>query len=122
MDFGTARLHGRTQGMTQTGGVVGTPEYMAPEQLLGEDVDARADIYAVGAVIYECLTGRTPHSADDPMQLISRVLEQSPAPPHELVPDVPRKLSDAVLAALHRDRGQRPRTMGELHELLVARE
>jgi hypothetical protein len=52
------------------------------------------------------------------MQLISRVLEQSPVPPHELVPEVPRTLSDAVLAALHRDRGKRPKTVGELHDLL----
>ena len=118
MDFGIARLLGRAQGMTQTGMVVGTPEYMAPEQLLGEDVDARADIYAVGVVIYECLTGRTPHTADNAMQLISRVLEQSPTPPHELVPDVPRALSDAVLAALDRDRGKRPRTVGELYDLM----
>jgi eukaryotic-like serine/threonine-protein kinase len=73
-------------------------------------------------VIYECLTGRTPHTADNPMQLISRVLEQRPVPPHELVPEVPRRLSDAVLAALHRDRGQRPRTMAELHDLLMADE
>jgi serine/threonine protein kinase len=122
MDFGIARLLGRTQGMTQTGIVVGTPEYMAPEQLLGEDVDVRADIYAVGVVIYECLTGRTPHVADDPMQLISRVLEQAPVPPHELVPDVPRRLSDAVIAALHRDRGRRPRTMGGLLDLLSSDE
>jgi HAMP domain-containing protein len=119
MDFGIARLLGRTQGMTQTGMVVGTPEYMAPEQLLGEDVDARADIYAVGVVIYECLTGRTPHTADNPMALISRVLEQPPVPPHELVPDIPLKLSEAVLAALHRDRGKRPRTVVELHDLLA---
>src|SRR5688572_2151699 len=122
MDFGIARLLGRTQGMTQTGVVMGTPEYMAPEQLLGEDVDVRADIYAVGVVIYECLTGRTPHVADDPMQLISRVLEQAPVPPHELVPDVPRRLSDAVIAALHRDRGRRPRTMAELLDLLSSDE
>jgi serine/threonine-protein kinase len=119
MDFGIARLLGRTKGMTQTGMVMGTPEYMAPEQLLGEDVDARADIYAIGVVIYECLTGRTPHTADNPMLLISRVLEQRPVPPHELVPEIPRSLSDAVLAALHRDRGQRPRTVGELHDLLA---
>jgi serine/threonine protein kinase len=92
---------------------------MAPEQLLGEDVDARVDIYAVGVVIYECLTGRTPHTADNAMALISRMLEQPPVPPHELVPDIPRKLSDAVLATLHRDRRKRPRTMAELHDLLA---
>jgi HAMP domain-containing protein len=119
MDFGIARLLGRTQGMTQTGMVLGTPEYMAPEQLLGEDVDARADIYAVGVVLYECLTGRTPHTADNPMALISRVLEQPPIPPHELAPEIPRKLSDAILVALHRDRGKRPRTIVELHDLLI---
>ena len=119
MDFGIARLLGRTKGMTETGAIVGTPEYMSPEQLLGEDVDARADIYAVGVVIYECLTGQTPHTADSTMQLISRVLEQTPVAPHELVPDVPRKLSDAVMAALHRDRGQRPKTVAELHDLLT---
>lgn len=117
MDFGTARLLGRTPGMTQ-GGMVGTPEYMAPEQLLGEDVDVRADIYAVGVVIYECLTARAPHNGDNSMQLVSRGREQAPVPPHELVPDVPRKLSDAVLAALHRDRGRRPRTAAELRDLL----
>jgi eukaryotic-like serine/threonine-protein kinase len=119
MDFGIARLLGRTKGMTETGAIIGTPEYMAPEQLLGEDVDARADIYAVGVVIYECLTGRTPHTAENTMQLISRVLEQTPVAPHELVPDVPRKLSDAVMAALHRDRGQRPKTVAALHDLLT---
>ena len=119
MDFGIARLLGRTRGVTQTGMVVGTPEYMAPEQLLGEDIDARADIYAVGVVIYECLTGRTPHTADSPLALVSRVLQQAPVPPHQLYPDIPRKLSDAVLATLHRDRGKRPKTVGELHDLLV---
>lgn len=122
MDFGIARLLGRTQNMTQTGMVVGTPEYMAPEQLLGEDVDARVDIYAVGVVIYECLTGRTPHTADNPMVLVSRVLDQPPVPPHELVPDIPRRLSDAILAALHRDRRKRPKSASELYDSLSATE
>jgi serine/threonine-protein kinase len=108
MDFGTGRLLGRTKGMTQIGLL--TPEYMAPEQLLGEDVDARADVYAVGVVMYECLTGRTPHAADT---------ATLPIPPHEIVPEVPKKLSDAVLVALRRDRGQRPRTIVELRDLLV---
>jgi serine/threonine-protein kinase len=121
MDFGIARLLVGAQGVTQTGMVVGTPEYMAPEQLLGEDVDARADIYSVGVVVYECLTGRTPHTADNPMVLVSRVLQEPLVPPHELVPDIPRGLSDAVLAALNRDRGKRPKTVGELHDLLAAR-
>ena len=119
MDFGIARLLGRAKGMTQTGMVVGTPEYMAPEQLLGEDVDARADIYAVGVVLYECLTGRTPHTADNPAVLITRVLQGPPPPPREVVPEVSRKVSDAVMAALNRDREKRPQTVGELHDLLA---
>ena len=120
MDFGIARLLGRTTGVTQTGMVVGTPEYMAPEQLLGEDVDARVDIYAAGVVIYECLTGRLPHTAENPMALVSKVLAQTPAPLHELVPEISPKLSSVVLAALSRDRAKRPKTAGELHDLLVA--
>ena len=118
MDFGIARLLGGARGVTQTGMVVGTPEYMAPEQLLGEDIDVRADIYAVGVVIYECLTGRTPHTADNPMALVSRVLQEPLVAPHELVPEVPRPLSDVVVATLNRDRGKRPRTVVELHDLL----
>jgi serine/threonine-protein kinase len=119
MDFGIARLHGRTPGLTQSGVVVGTPEYMAPEQLLGEDIDARADVYAVGVVIYECLTGRTPHTADNPTQLMSNVMNVSPALPHELVPDVPTWLSEAVMAALHRDRSRRTKTIAEVNALLA---
>jgi eukaryotic-like serine/threonine-protein kinase len=120
MDFGIARLLGGARGVTQTGMVVGTPEYMAPEQLLGEDIDVRADIYAVGVVIYECLTGRTPHTAENPMALVSRVLQEPLIPPHELVAEIPRRLSDVVLATLNRDRGKRPRTVAELHDLLTA--
>jgi HAMP domain-containing protein len=122
MDFGIARLLGGARGVTQTGAVIGTPEYMAPEQLLGEDIDVRADIYAVGVVIYECLTGRTPHTADNPMALVSRVLQEPLTPPHELVPEIPRRLSDVVLATLNRDRGKRPKTVTELHDLLAIEE
>jgi serine/threonine-protein kinase len=114
MDFGIARLLGRAPGLTQAGVVVGTPEYMAPELLLGEDVDARADVYAVGVVLYECLTGRTPHRTDNPAQLMSHIMNVSPALPHELVPDVPTWLSEVVMAALQRDRSQRTKTIAEV--------
>ena len=114
MDFGIARLAQRTNGHTQAGMVVGTPEYMAPEQLLGDEIDARADLYAAGAVIYECLTGRLPHEADTPITLITRVLEETPRPPRELQPEVPPALSDIVLRTLSRDRDRRPRTAAEL--------
>jgi serine/threonine-protein kinase len=98
--------------------VVGTPEYMAPEQLFGEEIDARADLYSAGCVIYECLTGRLPHEADSPMTLIAKIIEETPKPPRDLQPDIPRELSDLVMRVLSREREQRPRSAGELHDAL----
>jgi serine/threonine-protein kinase len=81
MDFGVARLAQRASGLTTAGMVVGTPAYMAPEQLLDERVDARVDIYAAGVVLYECLTGRRPVEAGSPAALIGRLLNSIPPPP-----------------------------------------
>jgi serine/threonine-protein kinase len=108
-DFGTARLMTRP-GQTPTG--EGT-EYIAPEQRHGEDVDGRADLYATGAVIYECLTGRTPFSAEGAAELQPGA-DQLPVPPHEIAPDVPRWLSAVVLSALHPNRMRRPKNAGEM--------
>jgi len=118
MDFGIARLTQRTSGHTQAGMVVGTPEYMAPEQLFGEEIDERADLYAAGVVIYECLTGRLPHEADTPITLITKVIEERPQSPHELEPDVPVAISDIVMRVLSKNREQRPRGASELHDWL----
>jgi eukaryotic-like serine/threonine-protein kinase len=122
MDFGIARLarRGASEGHTQAGMVVGTPEYMAPEQLLGDDVDARVDIWATGVVLYECATGRLPFTADSPITLISKLLETSPTPPAEVAAGVPRELSALIMRTLSRDRDQRPRNATELHDLLAA--
>ena len=98
--------------------VVGTPEYMPPEQLLGEEIDVRADLYAAGVVLYECLTGKMPHDADTPIALISKVLDETPRPPRELQADIPAALSDLVMRALSKDREQRPRTALEFHDAL----
>jgi eukaryotic-like serine/threonine-protein kinase len=120
MDFGVARLAERIGGgMTVTGMVVGTPAYMAPEQLLGEEVDARADVYAAGVALYECLTGRRPIEAETPQKLIGKLLTEDPVPPHLVAPDVPPALSGAVLRAIARDRDDRPASAGELGELLA---
>jgi HAMP domain-containing protein/predicted Ser/Thr protein kinase len=120
MDFGIARLVSRPSesGHTRAGMVVGTPEYMAPEQLMGDELDARADLYATGVVLYECLVGRVPHTADTPITLIARVLEEEPQPPSAVHPDIPQALSDLVLRALAKDREKRPRSAAELHERL----
>jgi eukaryotic-like serine/threonine-protein kinase len=118
MDFGIARLVHRTEGQTQAGMVVGTPEYMAPEQLLGDNIDARADLYSAGVVLYECLTGKMPHTAQTPITLITKVLEETPTPPRELQPDIPAALSDLVMRVLSKDREARPKNALELHDAL----
>ncbi|HYC50608.1 MAG TPA: protein kinase, partial [Gemmatimonadaceae bacterium] len=120
MDFGIARLATRAAdgGHTQAGMVVGTPEYMAPEQLMGDELDPRADLYATGVVLYECLVGTVPHTADTPITLIAKVLEEQPAPPAALHPDIPREMSELVIWAMAKDRENRPRNAAELHTRL----
>ncbi|MGH7678273.1 MAG: protein kinase domain-containing protein [Gemmatimonadaceae bacterium] len=120
MDFGIARLVSRPKeaGHTEKGMVVGTPEYMAPEHLLGDEIDARADLYATGVVLYECLVGSVPITADTPITLIARVLEEVPRPPKDVKPDIPKALSDLVVWTLEKDREKRPRSAAELHARL----
>jgi HAMP domain-containing protein len=119
MDFGIARAVERKKGMTQTGLVVGTPEYMAPEQLMGEPIDHRVDLFAAGVVLYECLTGRRPHEGDTPMALVSKVLTEVVVPPHEVAADVPQALSQLVARSLARDPAERPRSAAEMYEELA---
>jgi serine/threonine-protein kinase len=120
MDFGIARPATRAAdtGHTRAGMVVGTPEYMAPEQLLGDELDARVDLYATGVVLYECLVGQVPHRADSPMTLIAKVLEEEAPSPSALHPDVPTALSDLVMWAMAKERQNRPANAAELHARL----
>ena len=118
MDFGIARLQMRSEGHTQAGMVVGTPEYMSPEQLRGDELDARADLYSAGVVLYESLTGKLPHIADTPGALIGKVLSETPAPPRASVAEVSPALSAVIMQALSKDREQRPRTALEFLALL----
>lgn len=120
MDFGIARLAARSEGMTQAGMAIGTPEYMAPEQLLGLDVDFRADLYATGAVLFECLTGRTPFVAVTPVAMVAKQLEEQPPAPSALNAAVPKVLSDLILRTLSKDRADRPASAAALHDLLEA--
>ncbi len=120
MDFGIARLATRAEGMTQAGMAVGTPEYMAPEQLLGATVDFRADLYATGAVLFESLTGRPPFVADSAITLVARRLEQAPPSPRELNQDVPEPLATLVLRTLSKDPAGRPQSATALFEALDA--
>jgi HAMP domain-containing protein len=120
MDFGIARLATRSEGFTQAGTAIGTPEYMAPEQLLGNEVDFRADLYAAGCVLFECLTGRTPFVADSPITLVAKQLEETPPSPATLNGEVPEALAQLILRTLSKDPGLRPQSAAELHDALDA--
>ncbi len=121
MDFGIARLVSRKpeSGVTQAGAVVGTLEYMAPEQLAGDEVDHRVDIYAAGCVLYECLTGRPPFTADTPFQLIAKLLEQTAPSPRSLNAEVPAALDALIMATLSKEPSGRPQTALVLHDWLA---
>lgn len=118
MDFGVARLLERPGNLTQVGMVVGTPTYMAPEQLLDEGVDARSDLYSVGVVLYECLTGRPPYEAKSPISLIAKILHDVAPDPEQIQKDVPHALSSAVMMLLAKDPAVRVQSTTELSALL----
>ena len=106
MDFGLARTYGQ-EGMTQTGALLGTVEYMSPEQARGEKLDARSDIYTVGLIFYELLTGETPFKAESGIASLWKRM-QTPATPANLVdPTVPAALSDIVQRCMEADRNKR---------------
>jgi len=118
MDFGIATLAERSSAITQVGLVLGTPDYMPPEQLLAETVDARGDLYATGVVLYECLTGRLPYVARSPIALIAKLLHEEPPPPLALNTEVPPALSALVIRLLAKTPDDRPGSAAELGELL----
>jgi hypothetical protein len=119
MEFGIARLAQHTSTLTQAGMVIGTPAYMAPEQLLAEDVDARSDLYAMGVVLYECLTGALPFEGASPIALIAKVLHTVPPAPADRSSEVPVPLSALVMQLLAKEPGGRPGSAKELRGLLA---
>ncbi len=103
-----------TETLTGVPAVMGTLPYMAPEQLRGEDVDARTDLYALGAVLYEMATGRRPFESKVPTALAADIQHKAPAPPRRLNPDLPPKLEDIILKCLEKDREVRYQAAAEL--------
>jgi tRNA A-37 threonylcarbamoyl transferase component Bud32 len=117
IDFGLAKLAASVadQGrLTRTGQIIGTPQYMAPEQITGRAIDGRADVYALGCLMYEMLTGVGPFSTGDDVQILYRQIHHKPPPPSSLAPEVPRALDDILAQALEKDPAARPSSMRAL--------
>ena len=119
VDFGVAAAHreGDTQ-LTKTGYVIGSPKYMAPEQILGKKVDERADIYAVGVMMYEMVTGVPPYSRGDHMSVMYQHVQGKARVPQDLNPALPPGFSDLVMKAMSVDKTKRFQTMVELSAAL----
>ncbi len=107
VDFGLSRRAGRSD-MTAEGTLMGTPQYMSPEQAAGSaDIDGRTDVYAMGVVLYELVSGRVPFDSDSLAEVLSSVIHERPKSIRELVPDVPEKLEFVIETAMAKDREHR---------------
>ncbi len=122
LDFGIAKLKEKEQtlqSLTDEGVFIGTPNYIAPEQCLGQAVDGRADIYSLGVILYELLTGRTPFSSSSTANVLLRHLQELPAPPRRFRPDLSETLERVILRALAKSPGQRFASCAQFAEELT---
>ncbi|HKY31465.1 MAG TPA: serine/threonine-protein kinase, partial [Candidatus Polarisedimenticolia bacterium] len=113
MDFGIA-VSGETSGLTRTGALIGTPEYMSPEQVRGEKLDARSDIYSLGLILYEMVTGDLPFVSDSAASSMYKRLSEKPRKPREIRQDVPVFLESIILRCLEKEKAFRYAGVGEL--------
>jgi serine/threonine protein kinase len=117
-DFGLARTASETTKLTESGMLIGTLDYMSPEQCRGEALDCRADVYAVGAVLYELLTGKKPFHAENQAGLIHKIICDVPSDVRSLNPKIPSSLSDVLAQAMAKNRVDRYASMSELKKAL----
>jgi len=124
LDFGLAKLRegGELSDVTSSGAIVGTPYYMSPEQIRGENVGPESDVYALGALTYACLTGSVVFDAQTPMGVLSKHLTELPESPSRRFPalNIPGSLSQIVMATLEKDPKRRVRTVGDLQQSLIS--
>ena len=126
LDFGIAKLRDETRAthaaMTQQGDLLGTPQYMAPEQIRAEPIDGRTDVYALGCMLYVMVTGRLPHEAPTVLGLLSKHLIEHPVPPSQRRPELglPAALDHLILGAMAKRPDDRPATMEAMGEQIAA--
>ncbi|MGQ4486498.1 protein kinase [Streptomyces sp. 372A] len=119
MDFGIARaLHGAQSTMTQTGMVMGTPQYLSPEQALGKAVDHRSDLYATGCLLYELLALRPPFTGETPLSVVYQHVQDTPVPPSQVLDAVPPELDGLVMRSLAKDPDDRFQSAEEMRGLV----
>ncbi|MGW7490880.1 protein kinase domain-containing protein [Streptomyces sp. NPDC054786] len=119
VDFGIAKaLSEVATRLTGTGVAVGTPAYLAPEQINGGETDHRTDLYAVGCLLYELLTGRPPYTGDSPFSVMHQHLAAEPVPPSQLRPELPPAVDAVIVRALHKGRQDRFPHASAMHEAL----
>ncbi|WP_233521708.1 protein kinase domain-containing protein [Streptomyces triticagri] len=119
MDFGIARaLHGASNTMTQTGMVMGTPQYLSPEQALGKAVDHRSDLYATGCLLYELLALRPPFMGETPLSVVYQHVQDIPVPPSEMSDGVPPELNGLVMRSLAKEPDDRFQSAEEMRGLV----
>ena len=116
MDFGIARIVAGPDTAPQTSAVLGTAAYLSPQQAQGQRVDGRTDIYSLGVVLYEMLTGRPPFSGDSPVAVAYKQVNEAPVPPSQINPDVPSRLDAVVMRALAKNPANRYQTASEFSE------
>ncbi len=119
MDFGIARALGEGQNVTQTAAVIGTAQYLSPEQARGEAVDARSDVYAAGCVLFELLTGEPPFTGDTPVAVAYQHVREDPKAPSQVNPSIPPALDAVVLKALSKNPANRYQSAAEMRTDLV---
>ena len=118
MDFGIARSL-KTKGITAAGVMIGTPEYMSPEQVEGKEVDQRSDIYSLGVILYEMVTGRVPFEGDTPFTIGVKHKSEMPKDPKELNSQLPEDLNLVILRCLEKDKENRYQSAGEVQAELT---
>ncbi|WBQ05427.1 Stk1 family PASTA domain-containing Ser/Thr kinase [Kribbella sp. CA-293567] len=117
MDFGIARaVADTTSDMTQTAAVIGTAQYLSPEQARGETVDARSDLYSTGCLLYELLVGRPPFVGESPVSVAYQHVREEPVPPSSFDPDIPPEVDAVVLKALTKNREHRYQSANEMRQ------
>jgi len=113
MDFGIARFF-RTKGVTIPGTIIGTPEYMSPEQAEGKEVDQRSDLYSLGIILFEALTGKVPFEGDTPLSIALKHKTEAPPDPRKLNSQIPEDLNSLVLKCLEKEKEKRYQTAAEI--------